>query len=146
MLKGYTAYTKTYSSIPAVSETKLRSVSKDIVCEVVATSGKTNINLKNIAEITTFEGEDRDSEPGTITPSDDYNPEDSEKGKGIQDDDDFENIVLEPSTFDLALKKFIAAVNGKEMKTNGVYDRAPSVDTSKRDGDKVKIVMKMETN
>ena len=135
--KGYTAYTKTYSSIPAASETKLGELYDDIVCEVVATSGKTNINLKNIAEITTFEGEDRDSEPGTITPSDDYNPEDSEKGKGIQDDDDFENIVLEPSNFDLALKKFIAAVNGKEMKTNGVYDRAPSVDTSKRDGDKV---------
>ena len=136
--KGYTAYTKTYSSIPAASETKLGEVYEDIVCEVVATSGKTNINLKNIAEITTFEGEDRDSKPGTITPSDDYNPEDSEKGKGIQDDDDFENVVLEPNTFDLALKKFIAAVNGKEMKTNGVYDRAPSVDTSKRDGDKVK--------
>ena len=134
---GYTAYTKTYPTVPAATANALGEVSEDIVCKVVATSGKTNINLKNIAEITTFDGEDRDSTPGTITPSDDYNPADSEKGKGVQDDDDYEHLVIEPNTFDLALKKFIAGVNGEELKTNGVYDRAPSVDTSKRDGDTV---------
>ena len=135
--KGYTAYTKTYPSIPVSTGDALGEAHADIVCKVVGKSGNAKINLKNIAEITSPDG-DRDSQPGTITPDENYNPEDSEKGKGIQDDDDFEDVVIEPNTFDLALKKFIAAVNNKELKTNGVYDRAPSVDTSKRDGDKVK--------
>ena len=130
---GYTAYTKTYPSVPAATASALGEVYGDIVCKVVSTPSNANINLRNIAEIKSLEGDDRDSEPDNVNP-DNYNPTNPESGKGIQDDDDFEDVVVEPNTFDLALKKFIASVNNEELKTNGVYDRAPSVDTSKRNG------------
>ena len=47
--------------------------------------------------------------------------------KGEQDDDDFEKIYVK--TFDLALRKFITAVNNTELKDeNGKYIREPQVD------------------
>ena len=51
--------------------------------------------------------------------------------KGQQDDDDFEKVRIAPLTYDFALRKFITAVNDKELvDENGNYLRAPVVDTS----------------
>ena len=97
-----------------------------IECEVTATSS--GINLKNIAEITkTTNNEnkpDRDSTPNDLTDDqkNNYNPGTSTKGKGYEDDDDFENLKLKEKYFDLALRKFISKVNDKE------YDREPKID------------------
>ena len=42
--------------------------------------------------------------------------------KGLQDDDDFEKLVILPETFDLSLRKYITEVDGVEV------DRAPEID------------------
>ena len=98
--------------------------------------------LTNVAEITGYSSEDRDSwksiDPTTITDSfsgNTSNPADLSKTdtyyKGLQDDDDFEKVVIEIKSFDLALKKFITKINGQELTTS----REPVVDDSKlKDG------------
>lgn len=95
----------------------------EIVCVVLADEVKDN-NLKNIAEITDDstpddEGnptpvEDRDSTPDSVKPND-Y-PGKDEK----QDDNDYEDLTMEIHEYDLALQKFITAVDGNEVK-----DRIP---------------------
>ena len=101
-----------------------------------------NKTLTNVAEITGYSGEDKDSsksiDPTTITDSysgNTSNKEDlSDKNyyyKGLQDDDDFEKVIIEVKSFDLALKKFVTKINGKDVKTS----REPVVDISKlKDG------------
>ena len=92
--------------------------------------------LTNVAEITADDITDRDSEPGSIN-QEDINTETytgnkenktdlTDKNynyKGLEDDDDFEKLIIKGGTFDLALKKFITRVND-EAKT----DREPTVD------------------
>ena len=46
--------------------------------------------------------------------------------EGQEDDDDFDKVVIKGVPFDLALRKFITKVNGKE-----ITSRIPEVDTSK---------------
>ena len=105
-----------------------------IECEVVATASDTDINLKNIAEITgatDSEGNDipedlidRDSTPDNVdVPG--YGDESQE------DDDDFEDLVILGKYFDLSLRKFIIQVNDTELKDeDGKYLREPVVDTT----------------
>ena len=100
-----------------------------IECEVIATSAVAK-HLKNVAEISKEENaenlKDRDSTPGNLTENQikNYNPGTSTKGKGYEDDDDYEDLLL--SRFDLALRKFITGVNDQE-----ITNREPQVDTSK---------------
>ena len=100
-----------------------------IECEVIANSAVAK-HLKNVAEISKEENaenlKDRDSTPGNLTENQikNYNPGTSTKGKGYEDDDDYEDLLL--SRFDLALRKFITGVNDQE-----VTNREPQVDTSK---------------
>jgi len=62
---------------------------------------------------------------------------DTEDWKKYEDDEDYDNIILQ--SFDLALRKFIIAVSKDEKieaneylkNTDGSYKRAPKVDTSK---------------
>ena len=95
-----------------------------IMCKVTSDAqGK----ITNIAEITKFEDEehqkvdDRDSEASNVKlPSDNDLPnyKDDETGSyipGQQDDDDFEKVVVKK--FDLALRKFITAVNDQKVTT-----------------------------
>ncbi len=102
----------------------------EIECTVEAKAGAKKLSLKNVAEITKSENEldlpDRDSKEDNITKGqrDDYNPGTSRDGKGYEDDDDYEELVL--VRFDLALRKFITKVNDKE-----ITSRIPKVDTSK---------------
>ena len=97
---------------------KLRVISND-------TSGEIIRNEAAITEDTNKDGDpidDRDS--------------DTEDWKKYEDDEDFDNIVLQ--SFDLALRKFIIAVSSDEeieeneylMEDDGSYTRAPEVDTS----------------
>ncbi len=101
----------------------------------------------NIAEIAEYYNEsglpDRDNKKNVVLPSDsdlpNYKGHENNKDldptnpgnyfEGQEDDDDFEKVILRK--FDLALKKFIASVNDNELKTDGVYDRAPTIDTTK---------------
>ena len=93
-----------------------------IACVVVSDSLESK-ELKNIAEITKAkdedgndmnqEGDDRDSTPDTVI------PEEYPTDGNIQDDDDYEDLVL--TYFDLALRKFITKVNGIEEEVS----RAP---------------------
>lgn len=102
-----------------------------IECEVVSSTTALNKHLKNVAEITASQNDlnlpDRDSTAKNITDNqkgDKYNPGTSEDGKGYEDDDDYEDLLL--VRFDLALRKFITGVNNEEIK-----NRVPSVDASK---------------
>ncbi len=106
-------------------------------CEVVGeiSEGTVLTNIAEITKMTDVDGNDvtdQDSEPGTIDPSD-YTGNSSNKDdltdpnyhyKGLQDDDDFEKVVMAGQQFDLSLQKFIATINGKNQ------NRAPEVDVT----------------
>ena len=143
-----------------------------IECTVVAEATTKNdqilTNLAWISEefdedanrtITNVKGQDRDSEPSTITTKtkdelvttdNGYIGNTSNNGKdladrnsyfeGQQDDDDFEKIIIPKKIpVDLALRKFIVAVSKDEniedseylKNEDGSYKRAPVVDSSK---------------
>ena len=131
---GYTAITTEHlknTDIAAYSGRGEPShVDLKIVCEVIAEAEDNSKNLKNIAEITqaTYERgtSDIDSTPknvNNISVTYDQNPV---TGKGEEDDDDFEWLVMEPKKpeFDLSLRKFITNVN------ESTINREPQVDTS----------------
>ena len=93
--------------------------------------------LTNVAQITADNGLDRDSTANTIKPEDidkttysgnKSNKEDLSDSKyfyaGLEDDDDFEKVVIEGEVFDLALQKFITKVNDVDYKET----REPKVD------------------
>ena len=107
-----------------------------IECRVVASTVSTDTHLKNVAEITKDYNDagiaDRDSLKNSLTDDEkgNYAPGTSAQGKGYQDDDDYEDLVLPGRYFDLALRKFISAINNVELKTGNKYDREPEVDVS----------------
>jgi len=108
---------------------KLSYADVQIECTVTAAASVKGTNLRNVAEITKSYNEeglkDRDSTGDNITDEqrDNYNPGTSEKGKGYEDDDDYEDLFV--GRFDLALRKFITAVNNE-----AVTSRIPQVDAS----------------
>ena len=123
----------TYLSKEAKEDNLLRAFNgttldyKDIKvrCKVIEPD-EAEKKITNIAEITLHtnskgqEITDRDSEPGNVVlPSDENLPnyKDDEIHKsyipGQQDDDDFEKVIVK--SFDLALRKFITAVNETEI-------------------------------
>ena len=76
--------------------------------------------------------DDRDSTPEEWKKEDSDKFNDEEQNWPIykEDDEDYDNIVVE--VYDLALRKFIINVDGKDLKDeNGNYTREPQVDTSK---------------
>lgn len=94
--------------------------------------------LTNVAEITADNIKDRDSSVKSIdnknindtfagNPSNKEDLSDSNYFyKGLEDDDDFEKVIINGDTFDLNLKKFITKINGKALNTS----REPVVDTT----------------
>lgn len=109
-----------------------------VKCKVVA-DRNFDKRIVNIADITGFTDKngntviDRDSqENNVVVPNDDslpnYKEEEINRGDnyipGQQDDDDFDNVRI--TYFDLALRKFITAINGKVPEIN----REPVVDVS----------------
>ena len=124
------------------NRTELDKKSVRIECLVSADAAANNVDdkvLTNVAEITGYSSPDRDSEPNIDPTTINYatwsgdrtNPEDlSDPNRfypGVEDDDDFEKVVIKIKSFDLALKKFITKINGKELTTS----REPQVDTTK---------------
>ncbi len=114
-------------------------VDLQIECKVVASVSQVAKSMKNVAEITKAEDEnhqsitDRDSKPKDLTDDqkNNYHPEDSEKGWGYEDDDDYEELVMPGRSIDLALRKFITQINDKEFKKeDGSYTREPVIDLS----------------
>ena len=112
-----------------------------VECVVTATESQDTKYLRNIAEITahadingTTTVIDVDSTPKNLTTAqrNDYNPGTSTQGWGYEDDDDYEELVMMPKVFDLALRKFITNINGVELKdVNNNYVREPNIDASK---------------
>ena len=97
-----------------------------IVCRVNS-KVPANTVITNIAEISEYKDknkeiveEDRDSKPDNF-PEDKKNNEYNGNGKegdyvpGQEDDDDFEKVIIRE--FDLALRKFITDISGKEVTT-----------------------------
>jgi len=95
--------------------------------------------LTNVAEIAEDNINDRDSVPESINPNN-INTENwrgnsnnkTDLGdtdyhyRGVQDDDDFEKVIVKGQVFDLSLKKFINKINGEAPQIN----RAPVVDVT----------------
>ena len=107
---------------------------RDVQIECMVNSTATSSTLRNVAEITgTKDTKGRtnlpepDSTPNNLKDNEKTNPErpTSTKGKGWEDDDDFENLTLE---FDIALRKYITKVEDEEGKTISISTRTPEVD------------------
>ena len=121
------------NKIAAFDGTILSYKEVKVVCKVVSTNPMpTKItNIADVSDFTDSQGnnvKDRDSEKENVEiPEDLPGYKDSEIGKdyvpGQEDDDDFEKILI--AKFDLALRKFITAVN-----TTPITSRVPQVDVS----------------
>ena len=103
-----------------------------IECRVTRDPTEQDISLKNVAEIEEAHnitgGElDRDSVPSDLTSDqvNSYLPGTSEDGKGYEDDDDYEELIMLGKYFDLSLRKFITAINDRK-----ITNRVPQVDVS----------------
>ncbi len=123
------------------NDNELKSTYVQIECKI-ADSAKAASVLTNVAEIQDDFGiDDIDSTPG----NNDYAQKDYDTSKytgdtnnktdltdnnyyykGIEDDDDFEKVIVEGKSFDLSLKKFITKINKSAPKTS----REPVVDVA----------------
>lgn len=108
-----------------------------VECIVNASISENEQSLKNVAEITQDADEngnevtDRDSTPKNLSneQKNNYSVATSEQGLGYQDDDDYEELIIPGKYFDLALRKFITNINGKELiNKDGKYTREPNID------------------
>ena len=116
-------------NISAFDGSKISSDYVEIECEVIG-DGFTSKQLKNVAEIIESKNDanikkDRDSDPNNVQEKgNNYNAKYSTQGRGYEDDDDYEDLLI--TRFDLALRKFITGVNNEV-----IANREPTVDTSK---------------
>ena len=120
-----------------IEEEAMTSAFVQIECKVDENL-KADSVLTNVAEITADNIKDRDSVVKSIksesindtfagSPSNKEDLSDSNYYyKGLEDDDDFEKVIINGDTFDLSLQKFITKINGKNLKTS----REPIVDTT----------------
>lgn len=141
---GFTVLENTYladkNDIPAYDkESKNLSYARiQLECEVTGDFDGGTV-LTNVAQISSDNGLDRDSEADSIDPKNidktTYsgnvnNDEDLSKEDyyyaGLEDDDDFEKVIIEGKVFDLALQKFITNVND----TDYTLSRQPKVDVT----------------
>ena len=134
-----TTLTNTYLSNTTINkfDKETKNLSYGILqleCEITGDLSEGTV-LTNVAEVLLDDGDDRDSNEGSIddsTISDNFTGNTSNKDdltdsnyyyKGLEDDDDFEKVIIEGKQFDLSLQKFISSVNGEKQ------DREPKVDT-----------------
>ena len=110
----------------AVGESGLYYADVQVECKVIAEVTNQNQNLRNIAEISEDNGDDRDSIPNNVNINQYTPPTDNSEYQ--EDDDDYENLVLKGKQFDLSLRKFITSIkrNGEEVAFD---DRTPSINT-----------------
>ena len=101
------------TTIPALSEKSKEVACKDVKIECIVTA-TSKMDLKNIAEITADDGDDRDSKPNNV----------NRKNYGTtrqQDDDDFELLRLKP-TLQLRGTVWEDLREGKETLADGLKD------------------------
>jgi len=110
-----------------------------IKCKITKEATTEDQRLVNIAEITKYfdsesnieKSKDVDSRIENF-PSDKKNNSYNGNGQignyvmGLEDDDDFEPVILPGKYFDLALRKFVTKINGEELQTS----RVPVVDVT----------------
>ena len=103
-----------------------------VECRVTKSPSEQDVSLKNVAEIVdahdiTGGKIDRDSTPANLTDEqkNNYLPGTSTEGKGYEDDDDYEELVMLGKYFDLSLRKFITVVNDRE-----ITNREPQIDVN----------------
>ena len=116
-----------FNSSPSDGQYSISYADVQIECTVTAKEDELDVYLKNVAEITKatndFNYADRDSTPNNLTDTQksNYAPgtvsNGSSSGKGYEDDDDFEDLIINPvpednTYFDLALRKFIVSIDG----------------------------------
>ena len=114
---------KAFNKDAAKQNLRLDYVDFQIECVVTNKANLTVKDLTNVTEITgetTANGEklkDRDSSHHNLTEDQirNYNTRTSERGRGYEDDDDYEPLKPVQKTFDLSLRKFITAVNDKQI-------------------------------
>ena len=87
-----------------------------VECEVVAQVAANDQDLRNIAEISADNGDDRDSTPNNVDRNS-YNPP-ADNSEYQQDDDDYEDLVLKTKSFDLSLRKFITKIERINKQTS----------------------------
>ena len=101
------------TTIPALSEKSKEVACKDVKIECIVTA-TSKMDLKNIAEITADDGDDRDSKPNNV----------NRRNYGTtrqQDDDDFELLRLKP-TLQLSGTVWEDLREGKETLADGLKD------------------------
>ena len=123
--------------LEAINDEAMSVVSIQIECVVDEGLSAEKV-LTNVAEITLDNIKDRDSNTSSINKdaiNDTFAGNTSNKDdltdskyfyKGLEDDDDFEKVIIAGKTFDLSLKKFITEINGKKPATS----REPVVDVT----------------
>ena len=121
--------------IAAFNGTTLAYRDVQIECEVIATNTKQN--LKNIAEITADDGDDRDSAPKNVNRS-------NYGRTSQQDDDDFEVLKFRP-TLNLGGTVWLDLRGGKETLANGLKD-SDNKDEKGLKGIKVELYQKDDAN
>ena len=84
-----------------------------------------NQSLRNIAEISNDDGNDRDSEPNNVN-TEEYTPP-ADNSEYQQDDDDYEDLLLEADSFDLALRKYIVGVRISDDTVLDIPTRTPDI-------------------
>ena len=95
-----------------------------VECKVVVEVSAADQDLRNIAEITADNGDDRDSTPNNVN-TNSYTPP-ADNSEYQEDDDDYEDLVLKTKSFDLALRKYIVAVEAQNLE--GEASRIPNID------------------
>ncbi len=118
---------------------KFRVISDDISGKMI----RNEVAITDDSDASDKPVEDRDSTPGSGSEtwkkenSDKYYDDENKWPTYKEDDEDYDNVVLK--AFDLVLRKFIVAVSEDETiedseylkNEDGLYTRAPKVDTSK---------------
>ncbi len=100
----------------AIGDSGLYYADVQVECKVVAQVSAADQDLRNIAEITADNGDDRDSVPNNVNTGSYTPPADNSEYQ--EDDDDYEDLVLKAKNFDLSLRKFITKIERINDKTS----------------------------
>ena len=117
-----TEYTRNRSAQGIKQNSNLNFILVKIELLITEQTKSSDVFMKCVCEIQSSQ-KDRDSNPGNLTDDQmrNYNPGTNDRGKGYQDDDDFENLVIPGRYFDLSLRTFVSQVDTVD------YNREPMV-------------------
>ena len=120
-----TEYTRSRSAQGIKQNQNLNFVLVKIELLITEQTKSSDVFMKCVCEIQSSQ-KDRDSNPGNLTDDQmkNYNPGTNDRGKGYQDDDDFENLVIPGRYFDLSLRTFVSQVDTVD------YNREPIINVN----------------